>query len=96
MFANPAKNFRYALEIRGINMFLIQNFTPPTVEHDVVEHGSPGNLPNGKTPGKQRVGEMVLKKLKVATGADTWAWDWMAENISGLRSQFARQGFFTD
>lgn len=95
-FANPQKNFRYALEFLGVNMFLAQEFTPPTVETDVVEHGSPGNLPNGKTPGKMRVGEMVLKKLKPATAQENWAWDWFSENITGLKTQFARSGFLTE
>jgi len=95
-FTNPQKNFRYALEFLGINMFLIQEATIPTVEADLVEHGAPGNLPNGKTPGKMRVGQLILKKLKPAVGADTWAWDWFAENITGLRNQFARTGFFTE
>ena len=43
-----------------------------------------------------RVGEMVLKKLKPAIGVDNWAWDWFAENITGLKTQFARTGFLTE
>ena len=94
--SNTQKNFRYALEIDGINMFLLQEVTPPSVESPILEHGAPGNLPNGKSPDKVKIGDLVLKKLRPATGGDTWAWDWFAENITGLSTDFNKIGFLVE
>jgi len=91
--ANPRKNFRYILEIDGINMFLIQEVQAPDVEYAKIEHGAPANIPNAKTPGRMKVGDLVVKKLCPATQADTWAWDWFAEGVAGIRKDFIKTGF---
>lgn len=96
MLNNPQKDFRYALELNGVNMFLMQEVQPPKAGVAVVEHGSPGNMPNGKTPGKPKVSEMVVKKLKPADRPDTWAWDLLAAAISGLKGAYAGIGFLVE
>lgn len=92
-FANPRKNFRFLLEIDGANSFQIQEITPPVVEYTEVKHGSPGNIPDGKTPGKLMVGDLVVKKLVWGSQSDTWAWDWLGLAIAGQASQFKKTGF---
>jgi phage tail-like protein len=92
-FANPRKNFRYLLELDGVNMFQIQEITPPTVEFTEVTHGAPGNIPDGKTPGKIKVGDLVVKKLCLANSSDTWAWDWFGLAVAGAASEFRKTGF---
>lgn len=90
--ANPRKDYRYVLELDGINMFLIQDVQTPEVEYQVDEHGAPINIPNAKTPGKMRVGEMVVQKLMPALSADTWAWDWFGAALSGIKKDFIKTG----
>lgn len=91
--ANPRKNFRFVLELNGANAFLIQSVMPPTVENAVIKHGAPVNIPDGKTPGKQIVGDMVVKKLCPALQADVWVWDWMAFGLAGVKKDFCKTGF---
>lgn len=91
--ANPRKNFRFLLELDGLNSFLVQEVQAPTVETSVIMHGAPGNIPDAKTPGKPKVSELVLKKLCPANLADTWAWDWYGAAIAGVRKDFIKTGF---
>lgn len=91
--ANPRKNFRFVLELDGANAFLIQEVQAPTMELSVVKHGAPMNLPDGKTPGKMVIGDMVVKKLCPAQTADTWVEDWMANAIAGIKKDFIKTGF---
>lgn len=91
--ADPRKDFRYLMEFDGADAFLIQEIDPPEVELPEVEHSAPGNIPNAKTPGKMKVGQLVVKKLKPANRADTWAWDLMAQAASGLIPDFVKIGF---
>jgi hypothetical protein len=94
--ANPRKVFRYALEMDGVNMFLIQEVTPPSVELPETKHGSPGNLPDGKTPGKMVVGDLVVKKLVPSGMSDAWAWNWLAKAAVGLASEFSKIAFLNE
>ncbi len=94
--ANARKNFRYTLELDGVNMFQIQEVQAPVVEFPVLEHGAPINMPNVKTPGKMKVGELVLKKLCPLLTSDTWAWDWFAHGIAGVYADWNRIGFLKD
>ena len=96
MLANPRKAFRYALEIDGVNMFLVQEVDSPEVELAEILHGAPGNLPDAKTPGKMSVGDLVVRKLKPTDYADTWAWDWFASAAAGLKKDFMKVGFLTE
>ena len=94
--ATPRKSFRYLLELDGADSFLIQEIDPPKVELAVVEHASPGNIPNAKTPGKMKVGELVVKKMKPANRVDTWAWELMAAAALGLTPTFVKTGFLKE
>lgn len=94
--ANPLKNFRYILELDGVNMFHIQEVTPPKVEYQEIQHGAPINIPNAKMPGKMVVGDLVVKKLRPATQGDTWAWDWFGAAVAGIRKDFVKTGFLKD
>lgn len=92
-FANPRKNFRFLLEIDGANSFLIQEVQVPVMEYAIITHGAPVNLPNGKTPGKIKIGEMVVKKLMTATDADTWAEDWFGAAVAGVAQDYRKVGW---
>lgn len=92
----PRKDFRYVLEFNGANSFLIQEVTPPSVELTEVEHAAPGNIPNAKTPGKMKVGDLEVKKLKPAHLQDTWAWDMMIKAATDLQPNFTQVGFLKE
>lgn len=94
--ANPRKDFRYLLELDGADAFLIQEVDTPEVELPKVEHAAPGNIPNVKTAGKMTVGDLVVKKLKPAERAETWAWDLMAQAATGLTPNFVKTGFLKE
>ena len=91
--ASPRKNFRYLMEFDGADAFLIQEIDAPEVELPEIEHAAPGNIPNAKTPDKMKVSQLVVKKLKPANRADTWAWDMMADAAAGLTPDFVKIGF---
>lgn len=90
--ANPRKNFRYLLELDGLNSFLVQEVDPPDVEYEEIKHGAPVNIPDAKTPGKMAVGDLVLRKLKPALTADAWAWDWFGNGLEGVKGNFVKIG----
>jgi hypothetical protein len=92
----PRKKFRFILELDGADSFLVQEITPPDVELAIVEHGSPGNMPNGKSAGKMKVGDLVLKKLKPANRKDTWAWGLMATAMIEPMSSAFKTGFLKE
>lgn len=89
---NVAKNFRFALVIAGVDQFLIQKATLPDVE--VTEHLHAGDIgqPDVKTPGKKKIGDLVLTKLIGTANTDTWAWEWMNTVNRSLRVAYARYG----
>lgn len=91
--ANPRKNFRYLLELDGVNAFQIQEVQAPSIELPQIKHGAPGNDPDSKTPGKIIVGDLVVKKLLPAYTADTWVWNWMAQAMTGSFATFMKTGF---
>lgn len=95
-FANPRKNFRWALQFNGANQFLMQEVEVPEVKYPVLKHGAPVGIPDAKSPGKHEVGQMILKKIKPADDADLWAWDWFAQGLTGTKAQFMRNGFLID
>lgn len=92
-YANPRKDFRYLLELDGVNSFLIQEVTPPSAEFTEIMHGAPGNIPNAKSPGKPKFGDLVVKKLMPALKSDTWAWDWFGAAMAGVKNDFVKTGF---
>lgn len=82
-FASPMKNYNWFLQCDGLNAFQCQEFTPPTREWNVKEHGAPMGLPNIKTPGKIKVGQATLTKLKPAFTADPWVGNWFSSALAG-------------
>lgn len=58
-----ATNFRWTIEINGINEFLVQELQMPETERPVFEIGQGADLPNTKWSGKKKIGEMTLKML---------------------------------
>lgn len=94
--ANPRKNFRWVLELNGVNMFLMQEAQLPTVELPMIKHGAPVNIPDAKTPGKITINELVVKKLMPALSADNWAWDWMGSAVAGIKKDFIKSGNLKD
>lgn len=86
---NTRKDFRFAIEIGGINQFLVQKVTPPEASLGVVEHGASANEGNTKTPGKPKFGDLVVEKICPSDKADTWAWDWFTKARNGLRTNYA-------
>jgi hypothetical protein len=90
------KNFRWALEIQGVNHLYIQEVQAPDVELGVVLHGSPGNLPDGKTAGKAKVGELVAKMCKPELVSSAYIWDWMAIAAGSPASAYQKVGFLSE
>lgn len=94
--ANARKNFRWTIEMDGVNMFQIQECQLPSIEFPVIANGAPNNMPDGKSPGKMKVGELVVKKLCPTFSADIWAWDWFAQGIIGDYSAWSKLAFLKD
>lgn len=69
------KVFNFAIEIEGIDQFLIQDVKEPEVEIGAVEHGATNY--NVKTAGGVAVSDAELQKIIPAATGDKWAWDWM-------------------
>jgi phage tail-like protein len=88
--ANTRKDFNFSIEINGINQFLIQKVTPPEQSMGVVEHGADGKSGNTKTPGKLKIGDLIVEKICPSTEADKWAQTWFEKAKNGLRSQYAK------
>ncbi len=72
---NARKVFNFAIEIDGIDQFLIQEVKKPEVEVGAVSHGATNY--DVKTAGGVAVADAELQKIKPAPQSDTWAWDWL-------------------
>jgi hypothetical protein len=76
LISNTRKVFNFRFEMPGLIPFLVQKFTPPTIELESVEHGE-GNI-KIKTAGKILIGDATLEKLKLGAGVDPWAFQQLA------------------
>lgn len=76
------KVFNFAIEIEGIDQFLIQDVKEPEVEIGAVEHGATNY--NVKTAGGIAVSDAELQKIIPAATGDKWAWDWMSTAQNAL------------
>jgi len=94
--ANPRKNHRFALEIAGIDQLLIQEVDLPDVEVTEVTHGGAVNESDIKTPGKKKIGDLVMRKLKASTSADNWVWPWLELTIRTIREAHAQYAFLKE
>lgn len=80
--ANARKVFNFAIEIDGIDQFLIQDVKKPEVEVGAVNHGATNY--DIKTAGGVAVSDAELQKIKPAPESDSWAWKWLndAQNMN--------------
>lgn len=92
--ANAVKIFQFAIEIDGINQFLIQEVKMPEVERGSVEHGAEDY--NIKTAGGKAVSDAELKKLVPAPEGDDWAWDWLLEAGNSLAEDYKKDVVFKE
>lgn len=65
---NPAKNFNFKLSLGGIDLDVVQMITAPPVELTEHKQGSPGMIPDLKTPGKPIIGDLVVEVVIPDTG----------------------------
>ncbi len=75
MVANTRKVFNFAIEIDGVDVFLVQDVKLPEVEIGAVEHGATNY--NIKTAGAVATSDAELQKVKPVVLPDTFAWEWM-------------------
>lgn len=75
--SNARKVFNFAIEVDGIDQFLIQDVKRPEIEIGSVSHGAANY--DVKTAGGVAVSDAELKKIKPAPERDSWAMDWMFE-----------------
>ena len=82
MALNPLKQFNYVIEIEGLPAFVAQEVTTPAMNIAKVEHTEGNVVVN--TPGRVSYGDFTLSMLKVAPGADQWAYDWFNSILNGV------------
>ena len=92
--ANAVKIMQFAIEIDGVDQFLIQEVKQPEVERGSVEHGAEDY--NIKTAGGKTVGDAELKKLIPAPESDSWAWDWLEQAGNSLAEEYKRDVVFKE
>lgn len=93
---NPAKNFRFSLEINGIEQARCQSIQPPKVELQEHKQGNAGNDPDTKTPGKKTVGDLVLEMVVPGETGDAEIWNAIEAAQNGIRSDYIGQGFLNE
>jgi len=74
-YTDPSKVFNFAIEINGIDQFLIQEVQKPSVSVQAAEHGDYNSTI--KTAGGVEVGDAELKKIKPTPEGDSFAWLWL-------------------
>lgn len=74
---NPRKKFLYSINFikHPINPYLCQKVTLPDIQVDEVAHGDINR--DVKTAGRVTIGSLIVEKLLVTSGSDTWVWDWL-------------------
>lgn len=73
--ANPAKGYRYSIELNGFNQALCQSVEIGEIELAKDLHGD-GNK-DIKTPGRVTVPDIVIEKLVAASQSDPFFWNWL-------------------
>lgn len=89
-------NWRFSLQLDGLDRFLLDGITPPQVEVPEILQAAPGGLPDIKIPGKYKVNELVIRKIKPHDQSDTWAWNWLARTVFGPRITYALPGILNE
>lgn len=91
---NPIKNFRFTVEIDGLDQFRCQTATLPDVVIEEVEH-TEGNF-KVRTPGLVTLGDITLGNLIASDAADDWAIDWInsvqsiEDGVGGVPADYQR------
>jgi phage tail-like protein len=75
---NPRKVFNFSIQIvqAPLNNWLAQDVEIPEESIEVTEHGDTNH--NIKTGGRHMFGMAKITKLMLASGSDTYFFDWMA------------------
>lgn len=94
--ANIVKNFRFRLEIAGVDASLFQEVKLPDIEWAEIAHQGDSNDADIKTPGRKKISEMTIKKLKASTVQDAWVWNWFKSVGITVRSAYARFGYLKE
>lgn len=95
--ANVRKNFRFILEIAGVDQYFIQEADLPDFELTEQMHGGLVNDPDVKTPGKPKVGDFIVRKVKPVLLPDNFAWTWLEEARNGTpRQGYARNAILKE
>lgn len=91
---SPLKQFKFTIEIDGLDQFLCQEVTLPDQIVEEVEH-TEGNF-KVRTPGLVTLGDITLSKLKPADTADDWALEWitsvqdLSTGVGGVPADYLR------
>ena len=93
------KIFQFAIEIDGVDQFLIQEVKKPEVEIGAVKHGATNH--DVKTAGGIDVADAELRKVVNAVTADGWAWNWLTtaqefDNGGGIDEQYKKNVVFKE
>lgn len=93
---NPLKNYRFGIELEGVVQARVQDIDTPDVELQEHQHGTPGNSPNKKTPGRKTVGDLIVQSLVPAEGGDPGIWAKLELAANGYDSSFFNDGFIIE
>ena len=88
-FANPARSYRFRVEVDGVDQWAIQKVTLPEESLSVVEHG--GGDRNVKTGSKHEIGDAVFEKLVATDGTvEFWGKDWLKLCVKSIPTLYKR------
>jgi hypothetical protein len=88
MNGDVALKYAFALEINGIDEFLIQEITIPDEEFGIVEMGRAYNEANMKIASKYKIGEFTIKKALSTNKSESWLADWIKRVKEGNRANY--------
>lgn len=92
---NPQANFNHKLQLGDIFNERVQKVTEPEVEWTEHRHGTSGNGPDKKTPGKKKVSELVVEMVVPDTGDDE-IWKAFDRCKTMNRAQYCGNGVFSE
>lgn len=92
---NPRGNYKHLLQINNIDVALVQMITAPPVEWTEHRHGSAGNSPDKKTPGKLMIGDLVVEMV-IPDDGDPGIWNAFYQAESELRTVYAGMGVLSE
>lgn len=93
---NVVRAHRWRVEVSGVDSSLFQEVKLPDIEWGEILHQNNVNDADVKTPGRKKIGDLTLKKLKASTIQDSWIWDWFKTVGITTRSAYARFGYLKE